>query len=79
MSFLNFMSKFVDKKTSCSIFGHKIETVRNVTGHFKEYKCKVCQIELTNDLQDRKTFLTPQLREINDTLLKHYNRKNLAL
>jgi hypothetical protein len=79
MSFLDLMSKFADKKTSCSIFGHKIVTVRNVTGHFKEYKCTVCQVELTNDLQDRKMFLTPELKEINDTLLAHYKRKQLAL
>jgi hypothetical protein len=79
MSFLDFMSKFTDKKTSCSIFGHKIVTVRNVTGHFKEYKCTVCQVELTNDLQDRKMFLTPELKEINDTLQAHYKRKQLAM
>jgi hypothetical protein len=78
MSFLNLMSKFVDKKTSCSIFGHKIVTVRNVTGHFKEYKCTVCNVELTNDLQDRRMFLTPELKEINDTLFNHYKRKQLS-
>jgi hypothetical protein len=78
MSFLEIMSKFVDKKTACSIFGHKIVTVRNVTGHFKEYKCTVCQVELTNDLQDKKMFLTPRLKEINETLSNHYIRKNLS-
>jgi hypothetical protein len=78
MSFLEFMSKFVDKKTACSIFGHKIVTVKNVTGHFKEYKCTVCQVELTNDLQDKKMFLTPRLKEINETLSNHYIRKNLS-
>lgn len=78
MSFLDFMSKFVDRKTACSFFGHKIVTVRNVTGHFKEYKCTVCQVELTNDLQDRKTFLTPELKKINETLLNHYTRKRLS-
>ena len=78
MSFLELMSKFVDKKTACSIFGHKIVTVRNVTNHFKEYKCTVCQLELTNDLQDKKMFLTPRLKEINETLSNHYIRKNLS-
>ena len=78
MNFSDFMSKFADKKTACSIFGHKIVIVKNVTGHFKEYKCTVCQLELTNDLQDRKTFLTPKLREINETLSQHYIRKNLS-
>jgi hypothetical protein len=78
MSFLNFISKFTDKKTACSIFGHKIVTVRNVTNHFKEYKCTVCNVELTNDLQDKKTFLTPQLKEINETLFQHHHRKHLS-
>ena len=78
MSFLEIMTKFVDKKTACSIFGHKIVTVRNVTNHFKEYKCTCCNVELTNDLQDKKNLLTPQLREINETLFNHFNRKNLS-
>jgi hypothetical protein len=78
MNLLEFMSRFTDKKTACSIFGHRIVTVKNVTGHFKEYKCTVCQVEMTNDLQDRKMFLTPKLKEINETLSNHYNRKNLS-
>ncbi|WP_264563625.1 hypothetical protein [Flavobacterium sp. N3904] len=79
MSFLEITSKFVSKKTICSIIGHKIVTVRNVTGHFKEYKCTCCEVELTNDLQDRKTFLTPELKAINETLLDHYRRRQLSL
>jgi hypothetical protein len=79
MSFLEFTSKFVGKKTACSIFGHKIVTIRNVTNHFKEYECTCCKIELTNDLEDRKTFLTPELKEINETLLDHFNRRMLSL
>lgn len=78
MSFLYFISRIADKKAACSIFGHKIVTVRNITGHFKEYKCTVCNVELTNDLQNKKTFLTPELREINDTLLNHFTRKKLS-
>lgn len=78
MSFLNFISNFTDKKTACSIFGHKIVTVRNVTHHFKEYKCTFCNVELTNDLQDKKMFLTPQLKEINETLSNHFMRKNIS-
>jgi hypothetical protein len=78
MSFLEFMLNFTDKKTSCSIFGHKIVTTRNVTNHFKEYRCTVCNVELTNDLQDKKSLLTPELKEINDTLLNHFTRKNLS-
>jgi hypothetical protein len=79
MSFLEFLSKFVGKKAVCSVFGHKIVTIRNVTNHFKEYECTCCKIELTNDLQDRKTFLTPELKEINETLLSHFNKRMLSL
>jgi hypothetical protein len=79
MNFLELISKFVGKKAVCSIFGHQIVTVRNVTNHFKEYECTCCKIELTNDLADRKTFLTPELKEINETLLDHFNRRMLSL
>lgn len=79
MSFLEFLSKFVSKKVVCSVFGHQIVTIRNVTNHFKEYECTCCKIELTNDLEDRKTFLTPELKEINEILLDHYNRRMLSL
>jgi hexokinase len=36
--------------------------------HFKEYECTVCALELTNDEKGNKTYLTPELKEINDTL-----------
>lgn len=79
MSFLEFTSKFVGKNAICSIFGHKTVIIRNVTNHFKEYECTCCKIKLTNDLEDRKTFLTPELKEINETLLDHFNRRMLSL
>jgi hypothetical protein len=78
MNFLEIITQFVNKKTVCYVFGHKIVTVRNVTNHFKEYKCTCCNVELTNDLQNKKSILTPQLREINETLLNHFNRKHLS-
>jgi hypothetical protein len=79
MSLLEIIPSFVSKKTICSVFGHKIVTVRNVTGHFKEYKCTCCEVELTNDLHDRKMFLTPELRAINETLSAHYTRRHLSM
>jgi hypothetical protein len=77
MSSLEFLSKFISKKTICSIFGHKIVTIRKVTNHFMEYECTCCKIELTNDLEDRKTFLTPELKEINEILLDHYKKRRM--
>ncbi|MFV8372945.1 DUF1660 family phage protein [Flavobacterium sp. LB2P74] len=75
MNAIEFKEKFLSKKILCSLFGHKIITTRNVTNHFKEFKCTVCQLELTNDEKGKKTFLTPELKEINETLIGFYNKR----
>ena len=75
MNTIEIKEKLLSKKILCSLFGHKIITTRNVTNHFKEFKCTVCQLELTNDEKGRKTFLTPQLKEINETLIGFYNKR----
>jgi hypothetical protein len=67
----------LSSKILCSFFGHKIITTRNVTNHFKEYKCSVCGLELTDDLKGHKTFLTPELKDINETLLSLYQKRHL--
>ena len=71
--------KIFSRKILCSFFGHKIITTRNVTNHFKEFKCSVCGLELTNDLKGHKTFLTPELKEINETLIRLYQKKNFSV
>ena len=73
------MSTFKINKILCSFFGHKIITTRNVTNHFKEFKCSVCGLELTNDLKGHKTFLTPELKEINETLINLYQKRNFSI
>jgi hypothetical protein len=78
MNLLELTSKIVGAKAACSVFGHRIVEIRKVTNHFREYECTCCKIKLTNDLYDRKTFLTPELKEINETLLSHYNRRVLS-
>jgi hypothetical protein len=75
MNAIQIIEKFLSKKILCTLFGHKIITTRNVTNHFKEFKCTVCQLELTNDEKGRKTYLTPELKEINETLLGFYNKR----
>lgn len=60
----------------CNLFGHHFETSRNITNHFKEYKCAVCQMELTNDEHGHKISLTPQHRIINDTLIHFYQKRH---
>jgi hypothetical protein len=67
------------RKILCSFFGHKIITTRNVTNHFKEFKCSVCGLELTNDLKGHKTFLTPELKEINEILIRLYQKRNFSI
>ena len=75
MNLIQLKEQFLGKKLLCSIFGHKIITTRNVTNHFKEFKCTVCNLELTNDEKGKKTFLTPELKEINETLIGFYNKR----
>ena len=71
-------TKAVDKvgKMWCLLFGHRFYTTRKVTDHFKEYKCSHCHLELTNDEQGHKIFLTPELKDINETLVNFYQRKH---
>lgn len=66
----------LSSKILCSVLGHKIITTRNVTNHFREYKCSICGLELTNDLQGHKIFLTPELKDINEILNRLYKKRN---
>jgi hypothetical protein len=75
MNLIEIKEKFLSKKILCILFGHKIIITRNVTDHFKEFKCTVCQLEFTNDEKGKKTFLTPELKEINETLIGFYNKR----
>lgn len=76
----NKISKIIfSSEILCSFFGHKIITTRNVTNHFKEYKCSVCGLELTNDLKGNKTFLTPELKDINESLISLYEKRHFSI
>ncbi|WP_074722924.1 hypothetical protein [Flavobacterium frigoris] len=77
MSTIEIKENFLSKKLYCSLFGHRIITTRNITNHFKEYKCTVCELELTNDEKGKKTYLTPELKDINNTLKSFCSKKNL--
>jgi DNA-directed RNA polymerase subunit RPC12/RpoP len=69
----------LSSKIMCSFFGHKIITTRNVTDYFREYKCSTCGLELTNDTHGHKIFLTPKLKDINESLINLYNRRHLSV
>lgn len=71
-----FKNVFIARKLWCSFFGHRFVTTKNVTNHFKEYKCCKCNLELTNDEKGRKIFLTPELKDINKTLELFYQKRH---
>ncbi|MDD5149889.1 MAG: hypothetical protein PHC28_05330 [Flavobacterium sp.] len=78
MNHTKIRNKISFPKILCSMLGHKIVTTRNVTNHFKEYKCSTCGIEMTNDLNGHKTFLTPELKDINESLISLYKKRHFA-
>ena len=78
MDFKEIKTLITSKKVLCSIFGHKIITSRNITNHMKEYRCTVCNMELTNDEEGDITYLTPELKEINEALVYFYQKKLLV-
>jgi len=59
----------------CSMFGHKFKTTKIVTGHFREFECTVCHLQVTNDITGEKVSLTQELKEINNALMDLYNRR----
>lgn len=69
-------NNLLSKKIVCSFFGHNLIIKRNITPNFKEYKCTTCNIELTTNAKGEKTFLTPHLKEVNETLYNFYNKRH---
>jgi hypothetical protein len=68
MSTTDIKNYFLSKGLYCLLFRDKIITSRTVTYHFKEYTCTSCGLELTNDEKGNKTILTPEIKDINNTL-----------
>ena len=64
------------KKLFCSVFGHHYAVSKNVTSHIKEYACIHCKKQVTTDVNGNLSTLTPQLREINQTLESIYTRRH---
>ncbi len=63
------------KKIFCSIFGHHFSVSKKVTSHIKEYSCVHCGKQVTTDVSGNLSLLTPQLREINETLERIYRKR----
>lgn len=62
-------------KLLCSIFGHRFIVTKKVTAHIKEYECACCNKQVTIDVQGNLASLTPQLKEINETLAILHQKK----
>jgi len=62
----------------CSIFGHRYRVTKKITSHINEYQCMLCGHEATTDDKGKLTQLTPQLRDINETLINIHRKKNPA-
>lgn len=56
------------KKIVCTIFGHQYIETKKVNIHFSEFECSYCKMQATNDKIGKKTALTNELKEINETL-----------
>ena len=65
-------------KMYCSVFGHRYKVTKKITSHINEYQCIFCGDEATTDDKGKLTRLTPQLKDINKTLINIYKKKNPA-
>ena len=59
----------------CSLFGHDFNETKQVTYHVKEYTCKHCKTEVTNNGTGGFTLLTPKYKEINSVLERIHTRR----
>ena len=64
------------KKLLCTLFGHHYTVSKNVTSHIKEYACVHCGKQVTTDASGNLSLLTPELREINQTLERIYQKRH---
>ena len=60
----------------CSVLGHRYRVSNEVTPHVTEYKCDVCQCEITTNTTGRLDILTPELKEINRVLADFYRKRH---
>lgn len=64
------------KKSLCAVFGHRYRVSKKITSHITEYTCKHCKCELTTTESGTLDVLTPELKEINETLAKFYRKRH---
>ncbi|MDG3583290.1 hypothetical protein OSR52_12920 [Galbibacter sp. CMA-7] len=69
-------SRSTIKKAVCSMFGHRYVVSKKITPHITEYQCKTCKCEITTTETGHLDVLTPELKEINETLAKFYRKRH---
>lgn len=60
----------------CNLFGHHYTVSKKVTSHIKEYACVHCGKQVTTDASGNLSVLTPELKEINNTLEHIYQKRH---
>ncbi|MCF6130017.1 hypothetical protein L1S35_10050 [Flavobacterium sp. AS60] len=58
----------VKKNYRCSLLGHRFIETKKINTHFSEFECKICKMQVTNDMRGQKITLTSKLKDINETL-----------
>ena len=76
MNTMSIKTTFSLGKLYCNFFGHRYRVTKKITSHVNEYQCMLCNCEATNHDEGKITSLTPQLKEINETLVTFHNKKH---
>lgn len=64
------------KKAVCAVVGHRFVVSKKITSHITEYQCKTCKCELTTTETGHLDILTPEWKEINETLAQLYQKRH---
>ncbi|CAM3900842.1 Transposase [Flavobacterium jumunjinense] len=73
------MKILLHKKLNCTLFGHKLVVTKDITKHIREYKCTCCELEFTNNYKGMKSILTPELKDVNTTVMNFYIKRHNRL
>ena len=79
MKSITYKENSLKGRVLCALFGHKFQTTKFVTNYFKEFECRVCHLQVTNDDTGRRISLTDEHREINEVLINLHQRKQAHL
>ena len=63
------------KKISCTLLGHQLKVVKNYQQGQKEYTCKWCKSQFTDNGLGKIDKLTPKLHHLNEALEEIYKRQ----